>query len=59
MDCLKNFRARVTAEGWLADADLDRIDAEVLELIDRSVAAARTAAPPAPADLLTDVYVSY
>ena len=59
MDCLKNFRARVTAEGWLADADLDRIDAEVMELIDRSVAAARTAAPPTAADLLTDVYVSY
>jgi pyruvate dehydrogenase E1 component alpha subunit len=59
MDCLKNFRARVTAEGWLADADLDRIDAQVLELIDRSVASARTAAPPTAADLLTDVYVSY
>ncbi len=59
MDCLRNFRARVTAEGWLADADLDRIDAEVLDLIDRSVAAARTAAPPTAADLLTDVYVSY
>ena len=59
MDCLRNFRARVTAEGWLSGTDLDRIDAEVLELIDRSVAAARTAAPPTAADLLTDVYVSY
>jgi pyruvate dehydrogenase E1 component alpha subunit len=59
MDCLKNFRARVTAEGWLDGADLDRVDAEVLALIDQSVAAARTAAPPTPADLLTDVYVSY
>lgn len=59
MDCLKNFRARVTAEGWLADADLDRVDAEVLALIDEAVAAARTAAPPTAADLLTDVYVSY
>lgn len=59
MDCLKNFRARVTGEGWVADADLDRIDAEVLELIDRAVATARSAAPPTPADLLTDVYVSY
>ena len=59
MDCLKNFRARVTGEGWLADADLDPVDAEVLALIDEAVAAARTAAPPTPADLLTDVYVSY
>ncbi len=32
MDCLKNFRARVTAEHWLDDATLDAIDAEVLEL---------------------------
>jgi acetoin:2,6-dichlorophenolindophenol oxidoreductase subunit alpha len=59
MDCLKNFRARVTAEGWLAAADLDAIDREVLALIDQSVASARSAAPPAAADLLTDVYVSY
>jgi pyruvate dehydrogenase E1 component alpha subunit len=59
MDCLRNFRARVTAEGWLGATDLDRIDADVLELIDRSVAAARAAPPPTAADLLTDVYVSY
>ncbi len=59
MDCLKNFRARVTAEGWLADADLERVDGEVLALIDESVASARAAAPPAADDLLTDVYVSY
>jgi acetoin:2,6-dichlorophenolindophenol oxidoreductase subunit alpha len=59
MDCLKNFRARVTAEGWLAAADLDAIDRDVLALIEQSVASARSAAPPAAADLLTDVYVSY
>jgi len=59
MDCLKNFRARVTAEGWLAESDLDPIDAEVLALIDDSVAKARSAAPPTEADMLTDVYVSY
>jgi TPP-dependent pyruvate/acetoin dehydrogenase alpha subunit len=59
MDCLKNFRARVTAEGWLSDAELDSIDAGVLGLIDACVARARTAAPPTSADLLTDVYVSY
>jgi TPP-dependent pyruvate/acetoin dehydrogenase alpha subunit len=59
MDCLKNFRARVTGEGWLAGSDLDAVDGSVLALIDESVARARTAAPPTSADLLTDVYVSY
>jgi pyruvate dehydrogenase E1 component alpha subunit len=49
----------VTADGSLAAAQLDAIDAEVLALIDRSVAAARAAAPPAEADLLTDVYATY
>ena len=39
--------------------ELDAVDAEVMALIDRSVAAARSAAPPTAADLLTDVYVSY
>jgi pyruvate dehydrogenase E1 component alpha subunit len=37
----------------------DAVDAEVAALIDRAVEAARTAAPPAETDLLTDVYVSY
>ena len=37
MDCLKNFRARVTSERWLDDAELDAIDAEVLELVDGAV----------------------
>ncbi len=59
MDCLKIFRTRVTAEGWLADSDLDGIDATVAALIDECVARARSAAPPTGADLLTDVYVSY
>ncbi len=38
---------------------LDAVDAEVAALIDRAVETARTAPPPAEADLLTDVYVSY
>ena len=59
MDCLKNFRSRVVAEGWLAESDLDAIDAEVLALIEESVAKARSAAPPTETDMLTDVYVSY
>lgn len=59
MDCLKHFRERVTSAGWLSAADLDAIDREVAATIDRSVEAARTAAPPSAADLLNDVYVAY
>jgi acetoin:2,6-dichlorophenolindophenol oxidoreductase subunit alpha len=59
MDCLKNFRERVTAEGWLAAAELDAIDAEVLGLIDAAVTAARAAPPPPESELETDVYISY
>jgi pyruvate dehydrogenase E1 component alpha subunit len=59
MDCLKRFRARVAADGSVAAADLDAIDGEVLALIDRAVIAARADAPPAPAELTTDVYIRY
>jgi acetoin:2,6-dichlorophenolindophenol oxidoreductase subunit alpha len=59
MDCLKNFRARVTAEGWLTAATLDAIDAEVLAEIDAAVTAAKAAAPPADSEVETDVYISY
>jgi pyruvate dehydrogenase E1 component alpha subunit len=59
MDCLKRFRERVAAEGWLPVARLDAIDAEVLEQIDLAVRTARAAPPPAEAELETDVYVSY
>jgi TPP-dependent pyruvate/acetoin dehydrogenase alpha subunit len=59
MDCLKNFRARVTAEGWLAAGRLDAIDAEVLSIIDAAVAKAKAAPPPAESEIATDVYISY
>ena len=59
MDCLKNFRQRVTSEGWLKDSDLDDVDREVAQLIDQAVDAARSAAPPSVSDLLNDVYVAY
>ena len=59
MDCLKNFRARVTAERWLAAGELDAIDEEVAGAIDAAVATARAAAPPPESDLETDVYISY
>jgi pyruvate dehydrogenase E1 component alpha subunit len=59
MDCLKNFRARVTAEGWLSAAALDAIDEEVLREIDVAVATAKAAAPPPDSEVETDVYISY
>jgi pyruvate dehydrogenase E1 component alpha subunit len=59
MDCLKNFRERVTAEGWLAAATLDSIDEQVLRTIDDAVKTARAAAAPAESEVATDVYISY
>ena len=59
MDCLKRFRERVTAEGWLSGATLDAIDAQVLAEIDAAVTAARAASPPAESEIETDVYIRY
>jgi pyruvate dehydrogenase E1 component alpha subunit len=59
MDCLKNFRARVTAEGWLSAATLDAIDEQVLTVIEAAVAAAKSSPPPAESEVETDVYISY
>lgn len=58
-DCLKIFRARVTAEGWLSNEQLDEVDARVMALIDEAVEAAQAAPPPEMEDILTDVYASY
>ena len=58
-DPLKNFRARVTRAGVATEEQLDAIDAEVAELIDRAVAQAQAAPFPAPESALEDVYVSY
>jgi pyruvate dehydrogenase E1 component alpha subunit len=58
-DCLKHFRRRVTEAGLLEVRELDGVDAEVADLIERAVAAARAAEPPPAQALLTDVYVSY
>jgi pyruvate dehydrogenase E1 component alpha subunit len=58
-DCLRNFRRRVSEAALLEMTALDAVDGEVAALIDRAVATARSGEPPAEADLLTDVYVSY
>jgi TPP-dependent pyruvate/acetoin dehydrogenase alpha subunit len=59
MDCLKRFRARVAADGSVAAAELDAIDAEVSALIERAVVEAKASPPPAPAALYSDVYINY
>ncbi len=58
-DCLKNFAARVTAEGWLEAAQLASVDAEVMAMIDDAVAQAQASPPPSIDELTTDVYISY
>jgi pyruvate dehydrogenase E1 component alpha subunit len=58
MDCLKRFRDDAAAHGLTA-AELDALDQAVLAEIDAAVAGAKAAAPPAEAELTTDVYSSY
>src|SRR6202011_5472853 len=58
-DCLQHFRRRVGEAALLETDGLDAVDNEVAALIDRAVASASAAPPPAESELLTDVYVSY
>ncbi|AUW58933.1 ABC transporter substrate-binding protein [Sphingobium sp. SCG-1] len=58
-DCLKVFRERVTEAKLLEGTDIDAVDAEVVALIERAVAEAKTAEKPKPEHVLEDVYISY
>ena len=58
-DPLKIFRQRVTEASLLEIHQLDEIDKDVITEIDESVRDARNGSPPAPEELLTDVYISY
>jgi acetoin:2,6-dichlorophenolindophenol oxidoreductase subunit alpha len=58
-DCLEAFARRVIGAGIVEHADLEAIDRATAELIDQAVADAKAAPDPTPADVLTDVYVSY
>jgi len=58
-DCLMLFRKRVEGATLIDAADMNKVDTEVLALIDDSVKKAKAAPKPTAADLLTDVYVSY
>jgi len=58
-DCLKIFRSKVTKAGVISDAELNKIDDQVLARIEASVQKAKKDPLPTAKDLLTDVYVSY
>lgn len=58
-DCLKTFRAKVTEARLLEGKELDNVDQEVSDLIDRAVAEAQGAPRPDVAAVLEDVYISY
>ncbi|MFV0276167.1 MAG: thiamine pyrophosphate-dependent dehydrogenase E1 component subunit alpha [Parahaliea sp.] len=58
-DCLKHFRARVTGEGWLKDAQLNEIDESVARLIERATTEGLAAPLPDISEVTTDVYISY
>ena len=58
-DALARFRTRVTEAKLLNAADMDKIDVEVKARIKKAVIDAKAGALPSPADLHTDVYVSY
>jgi acetoin:2,6-dichlorophenolindophenol oxidoreductase subunit alpha len=58
-DCLLQFRRRVTEAALLEPAALDALDQEVVSELESAVHDAKSAAVPAEADILTDVYASY
>ena len=58
-DCLKKFREAVRSQGIISHDELDKIDTQVMHLIDDAVAKARSAEFPGLDKLLADVYVSY
>ena len=59
MDCLKNFRTRVTAERWLDDADARRHRRRGARLNRYGRTTAKAAPPPPESEITTDVYISY
>ncbi|MDA9448345.1 thiamine pyrophosphate-dependent dehydrogenase E1 component subunit alpha [Bradyrhizobium sp. CCBAU 21360] len=58
-DCIKLFQARVKETGVISQAEFERIDQEIVALVDQAIAEAKAAPLPIAKDLLTDVYVRY
>lgn len=58
-DCIKLFSSRIIEAGVVTPAELEKIDKEAAQRIEEAAAFAKSTPSPAPAELLTDVYVSY
>lgn len=58
-DCLKIFRNTVKKNALLQESELDKIDQDVMKLMDDAVSRAKADPEPSESDLTTDVYVSY
>ncbi len=58
-DCIKKFSTAVIGAGVIKQSELDAIDQQARELVERAVQEAKAAPGPTAADLLTDVYVRY
>jgi len=58
-DCIKKFSTAVVAAGVIKPSELEAIDKQAHELVERAVQEAKAAPGPTASDLLTDVYVRY
>ncbi len=58
-DCIDKFARAIMENPGVRKATLESIDQDIRELIDSSVAAAKSDPRPGAEDLLTDVYTSY
>lgn len=58
-DCINFFRKKVLKESLLTQAELDKIDSEVLSELEEAVRFAKESPWPKPEEALEDVYVSY
>jgi TPP-dependent pyruvate/acetoin dehydrogenase alpha subunit len=58
-DCIKLFQARVMEAGVILQAEFDKMDRQIADLIEEAVDEAKAAPLPTQAELLTDVYVAY
>jgi pyruvate dehydrogenase E1 component alpha subunit len=56
-DPIETFGRRLVDAGVLTDEDVERLDREAIERVDRAVEFADASPPPSPEDLYEDVYV--
>ena len=58
-DCIQRFRQTVLQENLLDEADFDTVERQVSDTMQEAIRFARQSPQPAPAELLTDVYVDF